>query len=106
MSEPAQSQNQSDQSQTQTIAPPAPKTDPAFVPSPLQQGPAGEKAPWQTDEFKAKIAAAGFPGSPQTDEAWLIALYKFSGGTMPEPKAVEEPQPAYEPSQEPQPNPS
>jgi hypothetical protein len=103
MSEPAQSPNQSDQSQTQTIAPPAPKTDPAFVPSPLQQEPAGEKAPWQTDEFKQKIAAAGFPGSPQTDEAWLIALYKFSGGTMPAPAEPQpaEPQPAYEPPQNP-----
>jgi hypothetical protein len=59
----------------------------------LQQEPAGEKAPWQTDEFKAKIAAAGFPGSPQTDEAWLIALYKFSGGTMPQPQ----PEPAQQP---------
>jgi hypothetical protein len=77
----------STQNQNQTQAQPSP----AFVPSPAQQEPAGEKAPWQTDEFKAKIAAAGFPGSPQTDEAWLIALYKFSGGTMPEPKAVEEP---------------
>jgi hypothetical protein len=66
---------------------------PAFVPAPSQQGPAGEKAPWQTDEFKAKIAAAGFPGSPQTDEAWLIALYKFSGGTMPQPQ----PEPAQQP---------
>jgi hypothetical protein len=64
----------------------------------------GEKAPWQTDEFKAKIAAAGFPGSPQTDEAWLIALYKFSGGTMPAPA---EPQPAEpQPAEEPQQNPS
>jgi hypothetical protein len=94
----------STQSQNQTQAQPSP----AFVPSPAQQEPAGEKQPWQTDEFKAKIAAAGFPGSPQTDEAWLIALYKFSGGTMPapaEPQPAEpqpaEPQPAYEPQQNP-----
>jgi hypothetical protein len=79
----------STQSQDQTQS----GRSPAFVPSPLQQEPAGEKAPWQTDEFKAKIAAAGFPGSPQTDEAWLIALYKFSGGTMPQPQ----PEPAQQP---------
>lgn len=58
---------------------PSNQSDPAFVPSPYQQAPSTEnQQPWQTDEFKKKVAAAGFPGSPQTDDAWLSALYKFA----------------------------
>jgi hypothetical protein len=70
--------SESDQSQTQTQSAPAPATDPAFVPSPLQPGESVEKAAWQTDEFKQKVAAAGFPGSPLGDESFLAALYKFA----------------------------
>jgi hypothetical protein len=70
-----------------------PEKNAAFTPSPLQEKPKTQPAPWATDEFKRKVAEAGFPGSPQTDEAWLIALYKFGGGTMPEPQ----PEPAEAP---------
>jgi len=73
--------------QTQTQAPAAPATDPAFVQSPLQPESTSEKQPWQTDEFKQKVLDAGFPGSPQTDEAWLMALYKFGGGEIAPPPA-------------------
>ena len=59
---------------------PTPQSDPAFVPSPLQP-PVPAKDPWEEDAFKAEVAAAGFPGSPQTDAAWMAALYKFKGGT-------------------------
>jgi hypothetical protein len=82
-----------EQSQNQNQA----GASPAFVKSSSEQESAVEKAPWQTDEFKAKVAAAGFPGSPQTDESWLIALYKFSGGTMPAPKPAEAPKVAEAP---------
>ena len=43
--------------------------------------------PWEDEAFKTKIAAAGFPGSPQTDSAWLAALYKFKSGTTTPPAA-------------------
>ncbi|HET9376412.1 MAG TPA: hypothetical protein VFO40_15670 [Chthoniobacterales bacterium] len=64
---------------------PSNQSDPAFVPSPHQQQSQTEEKPWMTDEFKKKVAAAGFPGSPQTDEASLMAFYRFGGGTIPEP---------------------
>jgi hypothetical protein len=38
-----------------------------------------EIPPYETDEFKKKVIAAGFPGSPQTDPAFLAALHRFSG---------------------------
>ena len=58
---------------------PTPQSDPAFVPSPLQQTqPPAD--PWDTPEFRAEVAAAGFPGSPQTDLAFMAALHKFKGG--------------------------
>jgi len=70
---------------------PTPQSDPAFVPSPLQP-PVPPKEPWEEDAFKAEVAAAGFPGSPQTDQAFMAALFKFkSGGTTPAPA---EPPPA------------
>jgi hypothetical protein len=56
-----------------------PQSDPAFVPSPLQP-PVPPKDPWEEDAFKAEVAAAGFPGSPQTDGAFMAALFKFKGG--------------------------
>src|SRR4029077_894779 len=59
---------------------PTPQSDPAFVPSPLQP-PVPAKDPWEEDAFKTEVAAAGFPGSPQTDSAWRAALYKLKGGT-------------------------
>jgi len=37
--------------------------------------------PWEDEAFKTEIAAAGFPGSPQTDSAWLAGLYKFKTET-------------------------
>jgi IPT/TIG domain len=64
---------------------PTPQSDPAFVPSPLQP-PVPAKDPWEEDAFKAEVAAAGFPGSPQADSAWMAALYKFkSGGATTQP---------------------
>src|SRR4029077_10724874 len=64
---------------------PTPTSDPAFVPSPLQ-APAPPKDPWEEDAFKQEVAAAGFPGSPQADSAWMAALYKFkSGGATTQP---------------------
>src|SRR4029077_5648142 len=58
---------------------PTPTSDPAFVPSPLQAPPPA-KDPWEEDAFKQEVAAAGFPGSPQADSAWMAALYKFKSG--------------------------
>jgi hypothetical protein len=58
---------------------PTPQSDPAFVPSPLQP-PVPAKDPWEEDAFKAEVAAAGFPGSPQADSAWMAAFYKFKSG--------------------------
>jgi len=37
--------------------------------------------PWDEEAFKQEIAAAGFPGSPQADNAWRSALYKFKSVT-------------------------
>jgi hypothetical protein len=69
-----------------------PKTDPAFVPSDLQEPPRGKIQEWQKDEFKAKVLAAGFPtGNAITDDAFLQAAYKISGGTIAQ---EEEPVPA------------
>jgi hypothetical protein len=74
---------------------PTPQSDPAFVPSPLQP-PVPAKEPWEEDAFKAEVAAAGFPGSPQADSAWMIALYKFKSGvaTTPPADVSQEPAPA------------
>jgi hypothetical protein len=36
--------------------------------------------PWEEDAFKAEVVAAGFPGSPQTDSAFVAALFKFKSG--------------------------
>jgi len=88
----------SESSQTQTQSAPAPATDPAFVSSPLQSAPTGEKQPWQTDEFKQKVAAAGFPGSPLGDESFLAALYKFGGGEIAPPPLPPPEQPPVNPS--------
>jgi len=37
--------------------------------------------PWEEEAFKKEVAAAGFPGSPQADSAWLSALHKFKSVT-------------------------
>lgn len=79
-------------SATQPVNPePSSQSDPAFVPSPHQQEPSAEQ-PWQSAEFKKKVVAAGFPGSPQTDDAWLAALYKFGGDAAPPAPVGTEPQ--------------
>jgi hypothetical protein len=59
---------------------PSNQSDPAFVPSPLQQNPPVTENPWDDPAFKSEVAAAGFPGSPQTDGAFMAALYKFKSG--------------------------
>jgi hypothetical protein len=66
---------------------PSNQSDPAFVPSPLQQSPPVTENPWDAPAFKSEVAAAGFPGSPQTDGAFMAALYKFKSGgaTTPTP---------------------
>ena len=47
--------------------------------------------PYETDLFKKKVIEAGFPGSPQTDPAFLAALYRFSlGGDSAEKSETEE----------------
>lgn len=53
---------------------------------PFPQAPDDPNAPpWEKGEFKKRVLAAGFPGSPGSDTAFLAALYKFAGGKVEEP---------------------
>lgn len=70
---------------------------------PAPQSP--EIPPYETDEFKKKVAEAGFPGSPQTDPAWLAALYRFSGAGT-ETGYAEPAAPPSEPAPEPETQPA
>lgn len=43
---------------------------------------APDTPPWEKGDFKKKVMAAGFPGSPGSDTAFLAALYRFGGGDV------------------------
>jgi hypothetical protein len=73
---------------------PGKQSDPAFVPSDLQEGPQQKLEEWQTDEFKTKVREAGFPtGNATTDDVFLQAAYKLTGGKIPVEGETKAPEP-------------
>jgi hypothetical protein len=80
---------------TRAVEPtPGKQSDPAFVRSDLQEVPQQKLEEWQKEEFKAKVREAGFPtGNATTDDVFLQAAWKLTGGKIPVEGEAKAPEP-------------